>query len=642
MTDRSIFEIDLNNSAFRAFAATFEKFKAESEKIRSAWKANDALIDLAGKNLKAMGAGKPTPAKQNAKSLADVMAKWAGAGWSNLAAGSKTVTGNIRSATLHLGKWTGITTVFGSLIAAGGIWGVSRMAADASGKRVSAARLGTTYGRQEAAGAAFVGIPDAGKIISGISEATSSQQGMGPLFQLMGRDAEGLRGGDPVEGFIKILPRLKALADQGGSWGTMNERLKAMGLDKIGVSTETLRLLRALTPEDLKEMTDAYKANEPRMRVSAKDLKALQDFQTALFEAGTTISNLFAANLVHFTPIVERGTTLFTRIIEVLARNGGPLPALLEQFDKLFLASTATLLEGREFQQGVMKFGEIVANFGRMVGAGEPEELKIKLAALAGWGLGGPYGAAAGIGLAVGSEWNGPGTPEYEARTAKGLTPKVDGSATTPGGPDRADNPSTTPLQHRPKFGGISAPWKTPEHGETSPHVSGTPTSSAVQQPSPGPFQPAGFTYPAIHELKSATTGIPGGRRRISAENDEFHHRVAPNSLHTKGLAFDQSLNDPSRHAAAAAYMRLKLRAAGLSNDDFRVIDEYAHPSAHSTGGHVHTQFNTVAAARKYDKYYRDHPQLQGQHRHIEIDDESGEASHVSVSTHHFGPLTPH
>ena len=145
-----------------------------------------------------------------------------------------------------------------------------------------------------------VGIPDAGKIISGISRGDkSSQQGMAPLFQLLGRDAEGLRGGDPVEGFIKILPRLKALADQGGSWGTMNERLKAMGLDKIGVSTETLRLLRALTPEDLKEMTDAYKANEPRMRVSAKDLKALQDFQTALFEAGTTLTNLFAANLVN-------------------------------------------------------------------------------------------------------------------------------------------------------------------------------------------------------------------------------------------------------------------------------------------------------------------------------------------------------
>ena len=80
----------------------------------------------------------------------------------------------------------------------------------------------------------------------------------------------------------------------------MNERLKAMGLDKIGVSTETLRLLRALTPDDIKEMTDAYKANEPRMRVSAKDLKALQDFHTAMLEAGTTITNLFAANSGEF------------------------------------------------------------------------------------------------------------------------------------------------------------------------------------------------------------------------------------------------------------------------------------------------------------------------------------------------------
>ena len=138
------------------------------------------------------------------KSIADAMSSWAGAGWDNISGGSKAVVGNIRGATLSLGKWSGVTSVFGALISAGGIWGVSRMAVDASGKRTSAARLGTTYGRQEAAGAAFVGIPDAGKIIAGISEATSSQQGMAPLFQLLGRDAEGLRGGDPVEGSLRF------------------------------------------------------------------------------------------------------------------------------------------------------------------------------------------------------------------------------------------------------------------------------------------------------------------------------------------------------------------------------------------------------------------------------------------------------
>ena len=173
---------------------------------------------------------------------------------------------------------------------------------------------------------------------------------------------------------------------------------------------------------------------------------------------------------------------------------------------------------------------------GEMVGAGEPEELKIKLAALGGVGPRRPVWRGGWSGLAVGSMWNGPGTPVDEERTARGLSPKVDGSATTPGGPDRADDPSTTPLQHRPKFGGISAPWKTPEHGETSPHVSGTPTSSAVQQPSPGPFQPAGFTYPAIHELEAETDGHPrrapshlGGKRRIPpSRQSEFapHQRT--------------------------------------------------------------------------------------------------------------------
>jgi hypothetical protein len=190
MTDKSIFEIDLNDSAFQQFVKTFEAFQSESEKVKASWKANDSLIEAATKNFSANSDGKPT-AQKHAESIAEVMASWAGSDWSNISGGSKIFTSNIRAATVHLAKWSGITSVMGARIGAGGIWGISRVAAGASAERSSALRLGTTVGAQSAASAAFVGIPDAGKIISGLSEATSSSMaGMGPLFQFMGRDAE--------------------------------------------------------------------------------------------------------------------------------------------------------------------------------------------------------------------------------------------------------------------------------------------------------------------------------------------------------------------------------------------------------------------------------------------------------------------
>jgi muramidase (phage lysozyme) len=113
-----------------------------------------------------------------------------------------------------------------------------------------------------------------------------------------------------------------------------------------------------------------------------------------------------------------------------------------------------------------------------------------------------------------------------------------------------------------------------------------------------------GATALGITDLaRQAQANLPGGVARFSSFNDAYHHGANPNSKHTQGLAFDTSLNDPRQHAAAAEAMREKLRAAGLDENAFKVIDEYANPSGHATGGHIHTQFNTKEAAQKYHDY---------------------------------------
>lgn len=113
-----------------------------------------------------------------------------------------------------------------------------------------------------------------------------------------------------------------------------------------------------------------------------------------------------------------------------------------------------------------------------------------------------------------------------------------------------------------------------------------------------------GSTSMGIADLaRAAQADLPGGVKHFGSFNDAYHHRVNPNSMHTKGLAFDTSLNDPRLHAAAAEAMREKMRRAGLSDRDFKVIDEYAHPSRNSTGGHVHTQFNSPQAAAQYHAF---------------------------------------
>lgn len=116
-----------------------------------------------------------------------------------------------------------------------------------------------------------------------------------------------------------------------------------------------------------------------------------------------------------------------------------------------------------------------------------------------------------------------------------------------------------------------------------------------------------GAAHQAVTSLMRSIQGdLPGGVRHFAAVNDKYH--AGTGSKHALGLAFDTSLLDPSKSREAAEAMRNKLRASGLTDRDFRVIDEYVNPSARATAGHLHTQFNSPAAADRYAATVRPRP----------------------------------
>jgi hypothetical protein len=99
-----------------------------------------------------------------------------------------------------------------------------------------------------------------------------------------------------------------------------------------------------------------------------------------------------------------------------------------------------------------------------------------------------------------------------------------------------------------------------------------------------------------------ASNGVAGGLNRFTAFNDHFH-KSRLGSKHNLGLASDFTIKDPRQSAAAAEEIRNKMRAAGLTDDMFRVIDEYKHGSRGNTGGHIHTHFQSQQAATLYQRY---------------------------------------
>lgn len=88
------------------------------------------------------------------------------------------------------------------------------------------------------------------------------------------------------------------------------------------------------------------------------------------------------------------------------------------------------------------------------------------------------------------------------------------------------------------------------------------------------------------------------GVQQFTAFNDNFHQENRPNSLHTKGLAIDFTIDD-GKNKGHAMKTRLEqyARDAGVG---VTVLDEYSNPSKGSTGGHMHLQFNTESDAEKF------------------------------------------
>ena len=84
--------------------------------------------------------------------------------------------------------------------------------------------------------------------------------------------------------------------------------------------------------------------------------------------------------------------------------------------------------------------------------------------------------------------------------------------------------------------------------------------------------------------FKSGVT--KGCKVMVTAGNDEWHKKNAPNSLHTKGNAIDVTVSDKSCRQSLKKYIDGLRKQYPVS-----YLDEYEHPSAKATGGHLHIQY---------------------------------------------------
>jgi hypothetical protein len=103
----------------------------------------------------------------------------------------------------------------------------------------------------------------------------------------------------------------------------------------------------------------------------------------------------------------------------------------------------------------------------------------------------------------------------------------------------------------------------------------------------------AGTIAPGMAALAKMLQGRVPNLNEVTAANDRFH--IGHRSAHNQNRAVDMNLKDPSRHAETAEMIRAEMRRMGIAG---KVIDEYANPSARSTGGHLHVQADRTPTVR--------------------------------------------
>jgi Transglycosylase SLT domain len=331
MAVRSIIDVEIQDSAFQRFYSTFQQYQKALGATPLAWrniaaaqgKSAKAFQDLVALELQSMGHQKMMLQVQEAaarlsRTNADV--------WRDMARTTKTVAGNIAGATAQLARWSGIVSVVGGLVGAGGLFGIERLAQGVASRRQSSMGLGVATGEQQAFGNAFGRVVDTDSFLSAINQQMHSASGKASLFGALGPGAN--LSGSTADVAARVLDHARALAKASNPNFDV-ETMKAHGLDQ-SMSLQDFQRLRATSDSEFSDLKRRNASNAGAFAVDPRTQLAYQNFTTALDAAGTNIQNAFVVGVGHLIPGLEHLSNATVKVVDAFLKS----PALEKWLDK--------------------------------------------------------------------------------------------------------------------------------------------------------------------------------------------------------------------------------------------------------------------------------------------------------------------
>ena len=362
MATKSVIDIDINDEKFREFQKLFEKYQQSLGKMPNQWgKINKEVSSLQG-NFNRVQHALDTIASRldkNYKTLqnTDQVVNKTEKHFQNIGKTAASISKNIASTTFNLLKWGSVSTAFGLLGAAGGLFGIGSLAGGANDIRRQSQGLGVSAGELKSAQINFQRVADVNSVLGNLATAQTDIQKQW-AFQ-----AAGVNANQNVAQLLPQLLRKSGEVYKAGSTATAQQRLDVSGLSALGIDVETARRMASLRKDEIDNIEKKYNADTKSLALTDALLLRWQDLDVQLTRSKTKIENVFLTGLEGLVKPLDELSDSFSDAVKAFLESPklkewiGTLGVKLEEFAK-YLEKPEFKTDVENFLTNVGKIGE--------------------------------------------------------------------------------------------------------------------------------------------------------------------------------------------------------------------------------------------------------------------------------------------
>jgi D-alanyl-D-alanine carboxypeptidase len=353
MAVKSVIDIDLNDAAWKRFAASWNMFQKQlagkplAEFNRGLAQAA-ATQGTAAQRMTAQIKVQISLMKEEERTLTRQISVW-----NRLSDAARSFSDHVRNSLGSLARAVPFGTALAGILGVGSLWGLDRLAGTVGAGRRAAGGLGITYGEQRAFRLNFERLVDAPGFLASVGEAMRTAQGRTALYGAGLRESD-ITGKDTAQVAAQLLPALKRIADRTPE-NLLGNVIGALHLGELGVGIQDLVRLRGTSQTELGGMVSSYRRDVRGLGLQSDTQRAWQDFYVQMERAGETIETVFIKKL---TPLIPGLTHMSDSIIKAIESFLGPSDKINEGMKKFGegIEWLAGYVGSEEFQEKIKNF----------------------------------------------------------------------------------------------------------------------------------------------------------------------------------------------------------------------------------------------------------------------------------------------